>query len=116
MITAPAVITNPDLSNAQPSREGYVSLTIQMLAEGGTSESDVTPVAKIATFITDGACFLAQRALLQNSSSLTVFGLFQGHLTQRHSDTRSRHDWAALHFVWDYPLMSDYVVFIINWF
>lgn len=30
--TAPAVITNPDLSNAQPSREGYVSLTIQSLA------------------------------------------------------------------------------------
>lgn len=31
-LTAPAVITNPDLSTAQPSWEGYVSLTIQSLA------------------------------------------------------------------------------------
>ena len=44
---APAVITNPDLSNAQPSREGYISLTIQVIGAGGTSESDMTLVPKL---------------------------------------------------------------------
>lgn len=66
---APAVITNPDLSPAQPSGEGYVSLTIQLLAR----EAQVSQMRrrcqerkeKKSSASTDWACFLALRASLQ---------------------------------------------------
>lgn len=64
---APAVITNPDLSMALPSGEGYISLTIQSLAR----QAQVSQMLwrcqerKKSCAFTDWACFLTLRASLQ---------------------------------------------------
>lgn len=48
MCTGPAVITNPDLSNARPLLGQIRFINNSVVGEGRTSEPDMTPLPKLS--------------------------------------------------------------------